>query len=193
LPGLSTSTKCNNPQDTGYAYSNAILGVFNSYSEANAQPLVQSRNTLTELFVQDNWRLTSGLTLDYGLRLSFMPPIVEKNNAIASFVPSLLDPSQQVQLIAPGLDGNRRVGVHPVTGQVYPASLIGAIAPGVGDRITDFWWLAPIRTTRVRSTRIQVRNGRHGLDSPMIYLATIVLRSVVVSGCSTTGQTSERG
>jgi hypothetical protein len=28
----------------------------------------------------------------------------------------------------------QRVGVHPVTGQVYPAALIGAIAPGTGDQ-----------------------------------------------------------
>lgn len=123
----------NNPLDTGYAYSNAMLGVFNSYTEASSQPQVESRNILAEFFVQDNWRIASRLTLDYGLRLSLMPPIVEKNNAMAGFVPSRFDPAQQVVLIAPAMQGNQRVGLHPVTGETYPATLIGAIAPGVGN------------------------------------------------------------
>ena len=29
----------------------------------------------------------------------------------------------------PGLVGGQRLGIHPVSGQVYPAALIGAIAP----------------------------------------------------------------
>jgi hypothetical protein len=34
---------------------------------------------------------------------------------------------------SPGLQGGARVGAHATTGEIYPAALIGAIAPGAGD------------------------------------------------------------
>src|SRR5699024_11033336 len=65
----------NNPYDTGYAYSNALMGVFSSYVESISDPLVkkltadgvpnaQMRAGNIEWFVQDNWRVTRRLTLD---------------------------------------------------------------------------------------------------------------------------------
>ena len=127
-------TNVNNPLDTGYAYANAALGVFNTYDEANARSYPQSRDILIELFVQDNWRVTRRLTLDYGVRIYYDPAIVEKNNQLSGFAPSLYNPSQSVSLISPALNAaGQRIGVNPVTGQTYPASLIGAIAPGSGN------------------------------------------------------------
>ncbi len=124
----------NNPLDTGYAFANAALGVFDSYSEATAKPTMHPRANVLNFFTQDNWKITSRLTLDYGLRGSWMPPIYDKYGQMAGFVPSRYDPAQGVSLIRPGLDASRkRVGVHPATGQLYPATLIGAIAPGTGN------------------------------------------------------------
>ena len=53
---------------------------------------------------------------------------------MAAFVDSRYDPKQQVKLIQPALDAQRRrIGINPVNGQVYSAAQIGAIAPGSGD------------------------------------------------------------
>ena len=123
----------NNPLDTGYAYANAALGVFNAYTEANLKPYPRSRSFLLEAFAQDNWRVTTRLTLDFGVRFSHMPAIVERDNLLAGFFPGRYDSAKAVRLISPGLDNaGRRIGVNPVNGQQYPASLIGAIAPGSG-------------------------------------------------------------
>jgi hypothetical protein len=46
---------------------------------------------------------------------------------------SRYDPARAPQLIRPATVGGQRSGVHPVTGQVFPAAAIGAIAAGVGD------------------------------------------------------------
>ena len=46
-------------------------------------------------FVQDDWRLTSRLTLNLGLRYEFEPPVQEKNNAFGNFDPNT--PSGMVQ------------------------------------------------------------------------------------------------
>ncbi len=123
----------NNPLDTGYAYSNAALGVFNTYSEASARPFIQARQFNLEWFAQDNWKVTSRLVLDFGLRLYWMPPGYEAENRMSGFVPARFDRTRSVQLIAPARVNNIRVGVSPVNGQVYPAAVIGAIAPGRGD------------------------------------------------------------
>ena len=41
--------------------------------------------------------------------------------------------SDEVKLIQPTLVNGRRMGIHPVTGQIYPVVAIGAIAPGTGN------------------------------------------------------------
>jgi len=123
----------NNPLDTGYAYSNGVLGIFNSYTEASSRPFLHFRVSNIEWFLQDNWRAARRLTLDYGLRFALVLPLFEQDNLVSGFVPDRFSAARQVRLIEPGLVSNRRVGVHPVTREVYPAALIGAIAPGTGD------------------------------------------------------------
>jgi hypothetical protein len=124
----------NNPLDTGYTYSNAALGSFYTYTESSAVPYHNGRGGRVELFVQDNWRATRRLTFDYGIRLYWLPPTYDRDDKMAGFVPGLYDASRQVQLIGPGFDSQRtRVGIDPVTGQIYPATLIGGIAPNSGN------------------------------------------------------------
>ena len=124
----------NNPLDTGYAYGNGALGIFNSYTEPSSRPRFYGRSRTTEFFLQDNWRVNSRLTLDYGLRFYIVPPIYGSTDQIAGFDLSTYNAAQQVQFIRPGLNGNTRVGVNPVTGQTYNSTLIGAIAPGIGNQ-----------------------------------------------------------
>jgi len=123
----------NNPLDSGYAYSNAALGVFNSYTEASNRPFLHFRLSNVEWFAQDNWKVTRRLTLDYGIRFAMILPLFEQDNLVSSFVPSRYDQSKQVRLLVPRIVSGGRRAVHPVTGDVYPTSLIGAIAPGIGD------------------------------------------------------------
>ncbi len=124
----------NNPLDAGYAYANAVLGVFNSYSEPTTRPRMFSRGGGIEWFVQDNWKVARRLTLDIGLRFNWVPPIYDNNNAIAGYDATLFDRAKQVRLIQPGLDAQgRRIGINPINGQAYPVIAIGAVAPGYGD------------------------------------------------------------
>ncbi|HEY2930513.1 MAG TPA: carboxypeptidase-like regulatory domain-containing protein [Acidobacteriota bacterium] len=132
---LDFGRSANNPFDSGYAYSNAILGVFNSYTEASARPFPRALARNTEWFLQDNWRVNRRLTLDYGMRFYWIPPSYEKDSLVSGFVPARFDPKQQVRLIEPVRFNNQRVGINPITGQTYSASLIGAIAPGSGNPV----------------------------------------------------------
>jgi len=122
-----------NPLDTNYAYSNAILGNYNSYTETSANPYYWSHGGRIDWFAQDTWKVNSRLTLDYGMRFYYLIPAFDANNAWAGFDPKFFDPTKNVQLIQPGLDSHgNRIGINPVTGQQYNQAVIGAIAPGTG-------------------------------------------------------------
>src|SRR5437868_11647754 len=60
----------NNPLDTNNPYSNAILGIFNNYTEATFRPLALRHSVGVDWFVQDNWKISRRLTLDYGVRVT---------------------------------------------------------------------------------------------------------------------------
>jgi hypothetical protein len=122
-----------NPLDTGYAYSNTILGNFNTYEETNGIPVQNSVGGNYNLFVQDTWKVLPRLTLDYGIRLSDYIPVFPGDNRWAAFYPDAYNPSQAVKLLQPGTNASgQRVAVNPVTGQEYSQAVIGAIAPNVG-------------------------------------------------------------
>jgi hypothetical protein len=67
------------------------------------------------------------------MRFHYLVPIFMADDRLSVFAPERFDPAQQVQLIRPARVDNQRAGVHPISGQVYPATLIGAMAPGTGD------------------------------------------------------------
>lgn len=122
-----------NPLDTNYAYSNAALGFYNRYDESNGRPRHFARGGRYDIYVQDTWKLTNRLTLDYGIRLYYLIPSYMKDDAWATFQPTRYDAAKAVQLFRPGLDSSgQRVAVNPLTGQVFPQAVIGAIVPGVG-------------------------------------------------------------
>jgi Carboxypeptidase regulatory-like domain/TonB-dependent Receptor Plug Domain len=124
----------NNPLDTGYAFSNAMFGVFNTYQEATSKPDISIFIKSFEWFVQDSWKVHRRFTLELGMRIARIIPQYEEQGRISGFVLDRFDRSKMVQLIRPQIAEGVRVGVHPVTGQVYPQALVGAVAPDTGDR-----------------------------------------------------------
>ncbi|MEO7143838.1 MAG: carboxypeptidase regulatory-like domain-containing protein [Bryobacteraceae bacterium] len=121
-----------NPFDSNYAYSNALLGNFNSYSEGTARLDYRPRTTIVEWYAQDNWRVNRKLTLDYGVRFTWGLPQTLKVGA--NFVPALFNQANSPLLYSPGKNAKgQRVAVNPVTGEQFPAVYIGAFVPGSGN------------------------------------------------------------
>ncbi|HYK90550.1 MAG TPA: TonB-dependent receptor [Acidobacteriota bacterium] len=123
----------NNPLDTNYAFSNAILGIFQNYSEGTWRPYSLYRYTQVEWYAQDSWRVSKKLTLDYGIRFYNAPGAHDNRFALTTFDPSQYSASKAAVLIRPGLDANKkRVGIDPRNGTIYPQVYIGLFAPGSG-------------------------------------------------------------
>ena len=127
------SNNASNPLNSGDGFSNALLGNFQSYSESTDRPAVFTRRWNFEPYIQDNWRVTSRLTLDYGIRFYHWTPPVEASNRFSTFVPGLYNPSQAVTLYQPTLVNGVRLALNPLTGATSPAAFIGSIIPGTGN------------------------------------------------------------
>ncbi len=126
-------TDSNNPLDSNHPFANALLGDFKSYTEASTRPPLYEGTTSVEAFAQDNWKVSRKLTLDPGVRVGWSQPWHSFRRQEAGFLPWLWNSKQAIQLMTPVRVNNQRRAQDPVTGALYPATVIGAIAPGTGD------------------------------------------------------------
>jgi hypothetical protein len=122
----------NNPFDTGYGFSNALLGSFRDYTEIDAFPEVSARRFLSEWYVQDTWKAARRVTLDYGVRFLYYKPWNTSLPA-AVFVPERYDPKRAPRLYQPARVNNVNVAIDPATGQTLPNIFVGVFVPGSGD------------------------------------------------------------
>ena len=77
----------NNALDTGFGYANAALGVFTQYTQAVEVRRRQHALQPEEFYVQDNWKVTSRLTLDYGMRFVNQQPQYDQFKQMSNFFP----------------------------------------------------------------------------------------------------------
>jgi hypothetical protein len=124
-----------NPLDTGNSFSNALLGNFNTYQESNARPLTMSHMWSREFYVQDNWRATKRLTLDYGLRFYSWGPCWDEDMRQSTFYPNMWNSSQAPALYVPAKNAaGKRVAMNPLTGALESTeALIGKLVPNSGN------------------------------------------------------------
>ena len=137
----------NNPLDTGFGFANAAVGVFRRYSQASKFVEGSMLYNNTEFYVQDNWKVNSRLTIDYGVRFTRQQPQYDQFQQMSNFFPE-----QWTAVAAPVLyiagcsngavacSGNTRNAMNPITGQILTApgsantqAAIGTPIPGIGN------------------------------------------------------------
>src|SRR6185503_4930059 len=118
----------NNALDTGFGYANAAVGVFNQYLQASKFVEGSMLYNNTEGYVQDNWKVNSRLTLDYGLRITHQQPQYDQFQQTSNFFPNLWSASAQPVMYVPGCStgtvcsGNARNAMDPRTNQILVVS-----------------------------------------------------------------------
>ena len=105
------------PVSTGNAFADLLTGRMASYQQANTQPKYYNRYKILEPYFQDDWRVSSRLTLNLGLRVSLFGTYREKFHNAFNFDPAAYNPAT-----APAID---------VDGSITGAA--GALIPGSGD------------------------------------------------------------
>ncbi|MGH9159538.1 MAG: hypothetical protein ACRD2X_06090, partial [Vicinamibacteraceae bacterium] len=138
---LNFGEDSNNPLDTGFGFSNAALGVFSSFSQQDRFVEGSYLYKNIEWYVQDNWKVTDRLTLDYGVRFTHQEPQYDQFRQSSNFfpdewsvasAPALFEPA--CVNLAPCAGGDRRAR-NPLTGDLLgpgSAALIGQIVPSSG-------------------------------------------------------------
>ncbi len=76
---------------TGYAFASYLLGIVDSATITEPNSL-GGRRSYYGLFVQDDFKVNSRLTLNLGLRWEFQPPQTEAADRMSSWNPNKIDP-----------------------------------------------------------------------------------------------------
>ena len=95
---LNFGTGTFNSYNIGDPFAAALLGYFQSFDQSTARPTGYFRYNQLEFYVQDTWKVTSRLTLDYGMRFAWIPPQYDAKNQVAIFNPAAYDPSKAVTI-----------------------------------------------------------------------------------------------
>ena len=135
-----------NPNTTGNALADALLGNFRSYTEASADPIGFFRFTQPMAFVQDSWKVSRKLSLELGLRYEYMQPMYTAGNNMSNFVPALFVPGQAVTMTTKG-------AVVPGSGNPYNGLIrVGNVPTAQQGRVpgstTAFFQSIPAGTQR---------------------------------------------
>jgi hypothetical protein len=130
---------------TGLAFASYLLGQVQNFTVDLQQQELRPRALVQEYFAQDDWRVTSRLTVNAGLRLTFNFPSTEKDDQGAVF-----DRDREVLDYA-GVDGNSRSArkLHPLN---------------LGPRLGFAWQLSP--RTVLRSGYALIWIEQAGITTP---------------------------
>ncbi|MBE3123376.1 MAG: carboxypeptidase regulatory-like domain-containing protein [Planctomycetes bacterium] len=123
-----------NAYDSTHPYANAALGIYNSFTQASAYVKPNWVYKNIEWYLQDNWKTTERLTLDYGVRFYYLTPQWDSSEKAANFKPDDFVASQAVRLFQPAVVNGVRMGYDAKTGQTVIAAYIGRVVPGSGDQ-----------------------------------------------------------
>jgi hypothetical protein len=127
-----------NGNDSGYPFSNALLGSMFAYGADNKRQVNHSRYTTHEFFLQDTWKLTRRLTLDYGIRVQSIGQEEDLGASLGFFNTASYSPTAVGQLLFPACsiaNGSAacpaadKYAVNPKTGARYPYAQVNTFDP----------------------------------------------------------------
>ncbi len=141
---LNFGNDSNNPLDAQFPFANAALGIFSSYGQVGQYIEGKFVYNNIEWYLQDNWKTSPRLTLDYGIRFVHQTPQYDAFGQAANFFPDQWSKDTAPLLSdVPGCvtatvtcTGASRQAVNPKTNVglgAGSASLVESAIPGSGD------------------------------------------------------------
>lgn len=150
---INFGESANNAFDTGNGFSNAAIGTFQEFRQATRGTTGIYQHLNVEPYIQDNWKITKRLTLDYGMRFEWLPPTRDKSGLASNFDLTKWSSSQTPRIYRPvcingaatcsgvSLTSVYRAvdpavlasGVPLTTSNTLLGSFVGRIVPGSGN------------------------------------------------------------
>ncbi len=132
-----------NPFDTSFGFANAAIGSFSSYAQASRYVEGNFTYNNTEGYIQDNWKVNTKLTLDYGVRFVHAQPQHDSLLQSGNFLPDKWTQSAAPRLYVAGCvnnanpcTGTNRQAMNPLTSQLLGPNTIlaiGTLVPNTGN------------------------------------------------------------
>ncbi len=110
------------PGGSGTSVADAALGLFNTYTELGNRSYTPYRGQMYEWFLQDGWKASTKLHIDYGLRQSIIQPYYSLWRNMSVFDPTYYNPANAVKV-------DPKTG-NPIAGSGDPYN--GLVIPGTG-------------------------------------------------------------
>jgi hypothetical protein len=143
---IDFSTSGTNPLTTGNPFANALLGVYNSYSQQSAKVYGAFGYKEISGYLQDTWKIHPRLTLDLGVRISWYQPVHNTAGPEAYFNPAAFDQSKAPRIYHPVCVGASTCSSSaatyrawdpasgtPTLANTLPAFYVGKLVPNSGN------------------------------------------------------------
>jgi hypothetical protein len=141
-----------NPNDTSFGFSNAAIGTFSSFQQAQKYVETSAVYNNTEAYIQDNWKATNRLTFDYGFRFVHQQAQYDKLGQASNFLPDEWSLGAAPRLYVPGCTitvapgtacptANRQA-MNPVTLQFLGPNTVnafGTLVPDTGNTLNGLF------------------------------------------------------
>ena len=116
------------PVSTKNSFADLLTGRIAQFSQTSAQPKYFNRYKILEPFVQDNWRATSRLTVNLGLRISMFGTYEDISDLSGNFEPGAWNAANAPQIDTSGAVTGQAGAIIPGSGNVFN----GIVRCGVG-------------------------------------------------------------
>jgi hypothetical protein len=156
-----------NPLDTNYPYANAMAGSIFAYGDDNTKLVNHAHYSQIEWYVQDTFKASRRLTIDYGARFYRVGDLNSQGANLGLFNTASYDATKVGQLLYPACStpvttttcpAANKIAINPKTGAVFPyvrqgtfdtSSYAAGSLPYSGIKYynTHFWNVAPIQVS----------------------------------------------
>ncbi len=100
INGTFAFSTAGRPGTTNNALADALLGLYNTYTEGGVITNAWMRYWNVEPYFQDDWKVSQRLTLNAGFRWSFVEPVYQALGNGSTFLPEFYDPARAPTIAA---------------------------------------------------------------------------------------------